>query len=173
MPIDPHNFWGTESWDKFPNPPLTEALVGQAERKLGVRLPLEYVALLRLRNGGPTQGFAFPTSQPTPWAEDHVPLDDINGIGGPDARPGDPNILDRDVIVEVCGLLPSQVPLSGDGHYYITLDYRKGPSPSVTWWDLELGEELHLSDSFAEFLEGLRPIAEFDPDDDDDKNPSA
>ena len=165
MPFDPHNFWGTESWNKCVNPPLTNAMVKDAERRLGVRLPEKFIELLRIRNGGGTRNFGFPTSKPTSWAKDHAPFGEMNGIGGRDAKPGHPNVLDRDVIVEVCGLLPSQVPLSGDGHCYVTLDYRSGPSPSVTWWDLELGEELHLADSFDAFLEGLRPASEFHADD--------
>lgn len=31
-------------------------------------------------NGGYTQGFAFPMTVRTSWAENHIPLDSLNGI---------------------------------------------------------------------------------------------
>ncbi len=34
------------------HPPLTRETVSQAERELGVRLPADYLALMRVQNGG-------------------------------------------------------------------------------------------------------------------------
>ncbi|MBC8166853.1 MAG: SMI1/KNR4 family protein [Bryobacteraceae bacterium] len=137
-------------------------MVAGAERRLGVGLPSEYLALLRIQNGGYTHGFGFPMSQRTSWATDHVPLDALNGIGGPDAELGTHNILDRDYMTEEWGLPPHQVLLTGDGHWWITLDYRNGPSPTVQWLDVEIGEEVVVADSFATLLAGLRPSSDFD-----------
>jgi len=44
--------------------------------------------------------------------------------------------------------------LSGDGHFWITLDYRRGPIPSVAGIDIEIGEDLQVAPSFSAFLEG-------------------
>jgi hypothetical protein len=54
----------------------------KVERKLGFRLPASYVALLETRNGGTLLNTCFPTSEPTPWAEDHIMISGIKGIGG-------------------------------------------------------------------------------------------
>ena len=57
MPIDPHAFWGANSYN---HPPLTDEMVAQAEARLGVRLPPELIELLRIQNGGYTLAFAHP-----------------------------------------------------------------------------------------------------------------
>ncbi len=71
MAVDPHAFWDSNSYD---HPPLTDEMVVEAQAALGVLLPRELVDLLRVQNGGYTKGFAFPMSQPTTWAKDHIPL---------------------------------------------------------------------------------------------------
>lgn len=48
--------------------------------------------------------------------------------------------------------------LSGDGHYWIGLDYRtcgNDGEPSVTWFDTDFGTELLLAGDFRSFVEGL------------------
>ena len=44
-----------------------------------VKLPAEYVALLRIQNGGYTNDFGFPMKG-TRWGESHVPLHSLAGI---------------------------------------------------------------------------------------------
>ena len=47
--------------------------------------------------------------------------------------------------------------LSGDGHWWIALDYRRsGPAgpPSVGWYDNEAGEDVELADDFETFSAG-------------------
>lgn len=63
--------------------------------------------LLRIRNGG---GVApgrrtYPTGEPTSWAEDHVPVEDLMGIGHAD---GAGSLLDTPYLIEsfVEGLRP-------------------------------------------------------------------
>ena len=155
MKIAPEDFWDPGSSE---HPPLTNAMLAKAERRLGVTLPAELVALLRAQNGGYTRGFAFPTHEPTSWAEDHVLLDELFGIG----TDGGASILDTAYMTEEWGLPPGQVLLSGDGHWWITLDYRAGAAPSVAWIDVEVGEDLQLAPSFADFLAGLLPGDAFD-----------
>ena len=159
MAFDLTQFWGT---DYYKNPKLTDSVVAEAEKRLGVILPLEFIALLRLQNGGYTKGFGYPMTQRTSWADNHVPLDELNGIGNPETPLTGHNILSRDYLTQEWGLPPNQVLLAGDGHWWLTLDYRKSPLPSVSWLDVELGEDIPVASSFAAFLEGLRPSAEFD-----------
>lgn len=152
-------FWQS---NYYKHPPLTDDLVSVAEKQLGVKLPAEYLALLRVQNGGYTHGFGFPMTQPTAWAKDHVPLNDMAGIvTDPDIRTAQ-NILDTGYMTDEWGLPPRQALLSGDGHWWITLDYRSGDSPSVAWIDVECGEDIQVAPTFAAFLDGLRPSVDFD-----------
>jgi hypothetical protein len=162
MAIKPDQFWGSNYYNHLP---LTDDMVAHAEQQLGVKLPPAYIALLRVQNGGYTQGFGYPMSQPTTWAQDHVPLHDLAGIvTDPEHRTAQ-NILDSAYLSAEWGLPPRQVLLSGTGHWWITLDYRKGAEPRVAWIDVECGEDVQVAPSFAAFLEGLRPDSEFDQDD--------
>jgi hypothetical protein len=159
MAIPIAEFWCSNDDD---HPPLTDEMVSIAEEQLGVKLPAEYLALLRVQNGGDTHGFGFPMTQPTTWAIDHVPLIDMAGIVTDPSISTAQNILDTGLMTEEWGLPPHQVLLSGDGHWWITLDYRKGDTPSVAWIDVECGEDIQVSSTFAAFLDGLRPNSHFD-----------
>lgn len=134
--------------------PLTDAALAECERALGVVLPPEYVALLRVRNGGAVAGdySAFLTAQPTSWAPDHVPFEDCSGIG--DAFP---SITDSPDLNAEWGQPEELVLLHGDGHWWVALDYRAGreAEPAVVWFDNEVGEDVQLAASFGEFVRGL------------------
>ncbi len=45
-----------------------------------VKLPAEYIALLRIQNGGYTHGFSFPMTQRTTWAKMCLWMIDLAGI---------------------------------------------------------------------------------------------
>ena len=154
MPIDPHNFWG-ENYCEHPG--LTDEMVMQAEKILGVRLPPDLIGLLKIQNGGYTLGFAHPMTQRTTWAVDHVPLQELFGIVTDPDHKTYMNIVHTPLMTVEWGLPPHQILLSGDGHYWITLDYRSGQMPSVAWIDVECGEDIQIAKSFSEFLTGLLP----------------
>jgi hypothetical protein len=155
--IDPHDFWGT---NYYQHPPLTAESVAEAERVLRVRLPIELVELLHIQNGGYTKGFVHPMSEPTTWSEDHVPLHDLAGIVLDPTNSSPMNLVRTEELTQEWGLPPRQVLLSGDGHYWITLDYRHGESPAVSWIDVECGEDKLIAPSFKAFLQGLLREAE-------------
>jgi hypothetical protein len=154
MTINPNEFWDT---DHSENPKLTDDLVIMAQEALGVTLPLSLIELLRIHNGGYTKGFVFPTVQPTSWAEDYVPLDELFGINPGEAPIGIHNLLDTAYMTSEWDLPPKQVLLAGQGHWWITLDYRSGDIPSVAWLDVDNDEDIQLAASFNEFLDGLLP----------------
>ncbi|MER7743316.1 hypothetical protein ABTX34_34260 [Streptomyces sp. NPDC096538] len=70
-------FWG-EGWYGV-QPPLTDAVVQDAGRQLGIRLPASLLEMLRTQNGGFVAKLwnAFPAEVPTSWSRNHVPLDDM------------------------------------------------------------------------------------------------
>jgi len=165
--IAPNEFWGSNYYD---HPPLTDEIVQEAERQLGVRLPAEYLSLLRIQNGGYTCGFGHPMSCPTTWADDHVPLDSLAGIViDPNHRTAQ-NILKTAYLTQEWGLPPRQVLLTGDGHWWISLDYRAGEVPSVVWLYVDLGQDIQVAPSFAAFLDGLLPESAFAIDDEDESD---
>jgi hypothetical protein len=155
-------------WDKATTlgvfDPLTTDEVARAEAVLGVRLPAAYVALLRVQNGGyVSEDFdAFPTGRPTSWADDHVPLSTLAGIG-PDDHHASVTYVARDGGLP--GIPAGLVPLSGDGHYYVALDYRHAAAdgePAVTWFDTELDQDFVIAPDFRTFAEGLIPGRTYD-----------
>ncbi|MGX1541448.1 SMI1/KNR4 family protein [Streptomyces adustus] len=165
-------FWGEGLYGV--QPPLTDAVVEDAERQLGVRLPAALLEILWVQNGGVVADAwnAFPTDVPTSWSENHVPLDEMMGIGRHD---GQVSLLDTAYLVEEWGLPSPLVLLSGDGHCWIALDYRvcgKDGEPSVTWFDVDDSTELPLAADFQAFVERLTAAVSLDLDH-TDGNPSA
>ncbi len=53
------------------------------------------------------------------------------------------------------GLPENQVVLSGDGHWFITLDYRKSEKPTIRWIDIECHQDIHICHGFELFIDGL------------------
>ncbi|MET7397061.1 SMI1/KNR4 family protein [Dactylosporangium sp. NPDC005572] len=141
-------------------PPLTDDLVATAECVLGVRLPDDLLRLLRIQNGGGVaeQWDACP-AEVNGYADDHVPFEHLFGLDLAD-RPGALTLLDTPYLVREWELPSPCVLLSGQGHFWVALDYRAcGPTgvPSVAWIDNELGHELRLAPDFRAFVERLVP----------------
>ena len=150
-------FWKPPGEETFA--PLTPADVERAQTELGVRLPRAYLELLEVQNGGyvAREFDAFPTDAPTSWAEDHVWLRTLAGIG-PVAHW--PSLTTGPAAWRVP---PGTVPFSGDGHYAIVLDYRDGRTePAVGWLDTEARQDLALAPDFLAFVEALVPMEDFD-----------
>jgi hypothetical protein len=136
-------------------PPLTDELVKDAERKLGVKLPQSYLDVLKIQNGGSLRYDTYPTPVPTSYADDHVSVDYLMGIGN-----SDEGIEDSPYYIGEWGLPEELVLLCGDGHWWVALDYRQcGPEgePSVVYVDVECDpiEDVQLAPTFSVFLDGL------------------
>ncbi|ARE73776.1 1,3-beta-glucan synthase regulator [Streptomyces sp. Sge12] len=130
-------------------------MIRQAEEALQVRLPKSYIDLLLVQNGGVLQNRCYPTDFPNSWAQDHVCIDVIWGIGGEWGV----DIISSNMITEwgypdvgvVLGLMPS------GGHDTVMLDYSDcGPlgEPAVAYVD-ENRVPRRIAGSFSEFLGGL------------------
>lgn len=186
MKIDITSFWSKENEDR---PSLIGEMIVFAEKDLNVKLPQLLIDLLTIQNGGYTSGFVFPMAQQTSWSPNHIPLFELYGIITEksiedwknswdeerlinfyveDMPPikFNQNILETQEMSEIWGLPEKQVLLTGEGHWWITLDYRKGDVPTVRWIDVESNEDLHIADSFEEFINGL--VAEKEDADDND-----
>lgn len=153
------SFWGENYYN---HPELTEEMIDKAEARLGVKLPPELLNLLKIQNGGYTNEFVFPTDQENSWADDHIPLNALFGIVVDESLETAQNILDSECMIEEWDLPPKQVLLSGEGHWWISLDYRNGEVPVVSWIDVEGDECFEISPSLGDFLRNLIPVEEFE-----------
>ncbi|MFD9502578.1 SMI1/KNR4 family protein [Streptomyces sp. NPDC060035] len=155
-------FWGDGEYGV--QPALTDEATHEAEHLLRVTLPSDLLDLLRVQNGGSVtqERNAFPVSTPNSWSESHVPLADLMGIGRRDRMS---SLLDTPYLAEEWELPSPVVLLSGDGHFWIGLDYRvcgRDGEPSVTWFDTDHAVEQALAGNFRSFVEGLTASSTFD-----------
>jgi SMI1-KNR4 cell-wall len=88
MPVPFEGFDWSTFWDDcdyaretYVSDPPTEELISSIESELGYRLPESYLVMAKNQNGGIPRDLNFPTKTPTSWAEDHVGITGILGIG--------------------------------------------------------------------------------------------
>ncbi|MCY7859642.1 SMI1/KNR4 family protein [Bacillus haynesii] len=144
------NFWTYEDEDPYTLKSISERDIQKAEKKLGVKLPEEYKALILEQNGGYINFNAFPSERPTSWAKDHVQVDYLLGLGKKEG------ILESKAFIKEWELPDNLILIHGDGHTWIALDYREmKENPPVHYFDSEFEENFRLADSFGEFLSKL------------------
>lgn len=130
--------WSVPAYLPYIQPDLTDEAVVNAESTIGYKLPNEYIALLRVQNGGYIR-FTLPDID----ADHRV----IAGIG-----PRYPSLTD-----EFDHCVQGIVEFDGDGHWLLGLDYREDSTePSVTFIDFEYDKQSTVADSFAGYLSQLR-----------------
>ncbi len=134
-------------------------MVEIAERSLGVRLPADYLAMLRIRNGGTLRKCRFDTSLPTSWADDHFEVQALLGVGGTrglDAVVGGSRYLIEEWGYPNIGVVFAVCP-SG-GHDTVMLDYSRTAGdgePTVAYIDEDRMPRT-IATGFGDFLSGLR-----------------
>lgn len=149
-------------------PPPSGEFIRSIENELGFKLPESYILLMKHHNGGKPHPNCFPTKEPTSWADDHVAISGILGIGR--EKPyslcgslGSPFMIEEwgypEIGVCIC-VCPSA------GHDMIMLDYRqcgKGGEPAVVHVDQENDFRItKLAPNFEQFILGLVNEEEFD-----------
>lgn len=156
MAFDKESFWERSL---VINPPLTDEMVAVATSTLGVVLPQALIALLKVHNGGATRRFVYARGK---FAKNPLSIDEMNGIDPYRKNKIGYNILESAYFAEEWGLPPRQLLLTGDGHWWITLDYRVNNGPQVKFF-VPGGElrERFVAPTFDEFLNGLVPLSEF------------
>lgn len=126
--------------------PFDKETIDLVERKLQLKLPKDYVNLMKIQNGGYLRRNLFKMN------EEEIILDELFGISANEAE----GILRTIYMREEWGLPENIILLSGDGHSWVFLDYRKNRElPSVSYVDLELGEDYVLAASFTDFIHAL------------------
>ncbi|CAI6275144.1 SMI1/KNR4 family protein [Bacillus subtilis] len=143
-------FWENSEYDPFRLKDISEDEIKKVEKKLNLTLPEQYKKLIIQQNGGLINFNAFPTDQETSWADDHIEVDHIRGIGK------DLGILESEYLIKEWGLPQRLLLIQGDGHNWVALDYRlTNENPPVHYFDLELNNDFKIADSFDEFLSKL------------------
>ncbi|MGG7448648.1 SMI1/KNR4 family protein [Kosakonia oryzendophytica] len=157
------DFWDDREYarEAYINAPFSEDELAAIESTLGYRLPASYIWLMRQHNGGIPRNQNFPTNEFTSWAEDHIAITGIMGIGNKRYSLGS-DFGSRfwiehwgypDIGVAICNC-PSA------GHDMVFLDYRQcltiEDEPTVVHIDQEQDYRIvHLADNFEAFIRGL------------------
>ena len=153
--------WEVED-EYFKLEPLTKEMIKKAEEKLKIKLPQSYITILNEQNGGSIKFNAYPTDVPTSWADDHINVDHILGIGPKDS------IVQSEELIKEWDMPEGLILFNGDGHTWVAFDYRTVSSnPSIVYVDNEDDMIIKIADTFDEFLERLY-TEEPEPFDDDD-----
>ena len=138
------DFWDDDEYalKEYVSEPPSDELIASVEEELGYKLPASYICLMKQHNGGIPANTCYPSDEPTSWADDHIAITGIFGIG-------------REKDYSLCGKLGSrfmidewEYPAIGiaicdcpsAGHDMIFLDYRDcGPQgePAVVHVDQE------------------------------------
>jgi len=76
-------FWEQSDYadENYVEAPPTAEMIASIEEELGYKLPADYIWLMQQQNGGVPVNTCFPTAIATSWAEDHVAITGIMGIG--------------------------------------------------------------------------------------------
>ncbi|MDH6252166.1 hypothetical protein M2347_001893 [Chryseobacterium sp. H1D6B] len=168
--FDLSNFWNHDNYalkeylEEYPN----DEMILSVEEELGYKLPASYIELMKVHNGGMPKNTCFPTSESTSWAEDHIAVTGIMGIG-------------RNKNYSVCGSLGSQFMIDewgypdtgvyicdcpSAGHDMVMLDYSKcgkDGEPEVVHIDQENDyKKIFIAKDFETFIKGLKDEEEFD-----------
>jgi hypothetical protein len=140
----------------FTGPDVTDELIAAAENRLGVRLPRAYVDLLRIRNGGVPVRQCCPVDFRSSWAEDHIAISAIRGVGGTWGI--DADLLGSATMIREWGYPPIGVVICetpSAGHDTVMLDYSSGgDEPSVVHVD-EDRVPRQIAVTFDDFLAKL------------------
>ena len=139
------SIWSVPAYLPYIHPQLTNEILEKAEDKIGYKLPLELVEILKIQNGGYLR-----------YVLEEIDNRVIAGIG--DSFPS-LTLFDWEEEKEYISFqLEGLIPFDGDGHWHICLDYRESiHSPAVTYIDIENDEQSVIAKSFSKYLSLLQP----------------
>lgn len=159
--MDKNKFWD-KSYDHYICPKLKENSIEDTEGKIGYKLPELYKELIKVQNGGIPSRTCFRTEKPTSWAEDHIEISSLSGIGGSEGIEEDSEFMIEEWGYPNIGIVICQCPSAG--HDAVMLDYSKcgkNGEPQVIHVDVEIGEITVLASNFKTFIDGLVSDEEF------------
>jgi len=126
--------------------PFDQDTLAIIEEKLQLKLPADYVHLMKMQNGGYLRRDTFKIK------DEEIIVEELYGISANDEE----GILTTIDMREEWELPEDIILLSGDGHTWLFLDYRKKlEQPSVSYIDLESEIDFVLASNFTDFINGL------------------
>jgi hypothetical protein len=133
--------------------PISPFKIDLVEKKYNLKLPSSYIDFLKKQNGGYINYAIFPTLRDT------IKIESISGIQG-NKKFKDVDILEESAYYIKEWNLPKKLLfLSGDGHWWIGLDYRKlnkDSEPTISFIDTEEKIDTIISNDFQEFINNLQ-----------------
>lgn len=168
--FDFKNFWSECSYSArdYIGSIADDEMIDSIEKELGYKLPGSYIQMMKTQNGGLANKSVFPTTEANSWADDHVAITGIMGIG-------------RERIYSLCGEMGSQFMIDewgypaigvyfadcpSAGHDMILFDYSncgKDGEPEVVHVDQENDfKKTFLAKDFETFIKGLKVEEEFE-----------
>lgn len=143
--------------------PANPSSIANAEQSLGVRLPAAYRVLLGEHNGGPLERTCYRTEFVSSWANDHVAVDALLGVGTPHGLDGEfgSTYLIAEWGYPNLGVVAFETPSAG--HDAVMLDYSHcglQGEPTVVYVDEHRKPQL-LAATFADFIAGLETAESF------------
>lgn len=147
-------------WNDTPDDPnrlptLTEDVLNEVETRLGVKLPMDYLEVICVQNGG----YVEQRDLPVIWngLEDIALVDSIAGVG---LHKG---LIESKALLKEWGVEDERlIAFAGDGHFFLAFDYRDGPHPNIAFIDTDTEQIDILFDSFQQFTEALTTV-EYEP----------
>jgi hypothetical protein len=157
------DFWDDDEYafENYVSEEPSDELVRSIESEIGYKLPDSYIELMRLHNGGMPRKTCYPTSNPTSWADDHIAITGIMGIGREKTYTLGGELGSQFMIDEwgypSIGVVICDCPSAG--HDVVMLDYRmcgKDGEPQVVHVDQESDYKItFLAPNFESFVRGL------------------
>jgi hypothetical protein len=157
------DFWDDSEYalEKYVEEYPGDDLIRSIEQELDYKLPVSYIELMKLHNGGIPNNCCYPTSEKTSWADNHVAITGIIGIGRTKTYSLCGSSGSRFMIDE-CGYPNTGVFICdcpSAGHDMIMLDYSecgKNGEPEVVHIDQESDyTKTFLAKDFETFIRGL------------------
>ncbi|MEU2671453.1 SMI1/KNR4 family protein [Streptomyces sp. NPDC007164] len=175
--FDVAGFWDDSAYalrEYVEGAPPTPELIASVEEELGgYRLPDSYIALMAAHNGGIPDRDHFPMTEPTSWADDHIAITGIRGVGR--TRPqslggeyGSRFWIDMWEYPDI-GVYFADTPSAG--HDMLALDYRacgRHGEPTVVHVDQEDDFAITpVAENFEAFITGLVDESVYDTSEQD------
>ncbi|MFD0294754.1 SMI1/KNR4 family protein [Streptomyces sp. NPDC127118] len=175
--FDVAGFWDDSAYaleEYVEEAPPTPELIASVEEELGgYRLPDSYIALMTAHNGGIPTRDHFPMTEPTSWADDHIAITGIRGVGR--TRPqslggeyGSRFWIDMWEYPDI-GVYFADTPSAG--HDMLALDYRacgRHGEPAVVHVDQEGDFAITpVAENFEAFVTGLVDESVYDTSEQD------
>ncbi|WP_075837053.1 SMI1/KNR4 family protein [Deinococcus marmoris] len=174
--MEQDQFWkpdtyGSQAKDYIESPP-TPDMIASVEDELGYKLPASYVTLMQTQNGGWPIRTCFPTTEATGWAEDHIAITSIFGIGRSKLY-GLCSKLGSQSAIEELGYPPLGIYFAdcpSAGHDMVALDYREcGPTGEPSVVHVDQGNNYKITWLAPDIETFIRQLVTADVFDDEDE----